>query len=205
MAQTMKVRKGDVVQILSGKDRGKQGRIIEADPKKRRVLVENMNTVHRHRRPRPMKDSSRMGQTQIQPGGIFELSAPVDVSNVMVVCPTCNRATRVGYEYRDSKDGRRKVRVCRRADCGEVLERSVSRRLDLEKGAQPLAGPRPAIGSRWAKGPVGSMTFDRRRRCPSPIASEMSGGHARLPVSEGGCYGIGAVHSHRLSSRAAKA
>jgi large subunit ribosomal protein L24 len=123
MAQTMKVRKGDVVQILSGKDRGKQGRIIEADPKKRRVLVENLNTVHRHRRPRPMKDSSRMGQTQIQPGGIFELSAPVDVSNVMVVCPTCNRATRVGYSYRDSKDGRVKVRVCKRADCGEVLDR----------------------------------------------------------------------------------
>ena len=72
MAQAMKVRKGDVVQILSGKDRGKQGRIIEADPKKRRVLVENLNIVHRHRRPRPMKDSSRMGQTQIQPGGIFE-------------------------------------------------------------------------------------------------------------------------------------
>ena len=56
-------------------------------------------------------------------GGIFELSAPVDVSNVMVVCPTCNRATRVGYEFRDSKDGRVKVRVCKRADCGEVLDR----------------------------------------------------------------------------------
>jgi large subunit ribosomal protein L24 len=119
----MKIRKGDVVQILSGKDRGKQGRIIEADPKKRRVLVENLNIVHRHRRPRPMKDASRMGQTQIQPGGIFELAAPVDASNVMVVCPTCNRATRVGYEFRDSKDGRVKVRVCKRADCGEVLDR----------------------------------------------------------------------------------
>ena len=120
----MKVRKGDVVQILSGKDRGKQGRIIEADPKKRRVIVENLNIVKRHRRPRPMKDSSRMGQTQIQPGRhLRALARPVDVSNVMVVCPTCNRATRVGYEFRDSKDGRVKVRVCKRADCGEVLDR----------------------------------------------------------------------------------
>ena len=123
MAQAMKIRKGDVVQVLTGKDRGKQGRIIEADPKRRRVLVENLNVVKRHRKPRPMKDSSRMGQTQIQPGGVFDISAPIEVSNVMVVCPTCNRATRVGYEFRESKDGLVKVRVCKRADCGEVLDR----------------------------------------------------------------------------------
>ena len=123
MAQKMKIRKGDLVQVLSGKDRGKQGRIIEADPQKRRVIVENLNVVKKHRRPRPMKDSSRMGQTQIQPGGVFDISAPLDVSNVMVVCPTCNRATRVGYELRESKGRRVKVRVCKRSDCGEVLDR----------------------------------------------------------------------------------
>ena len=123
MAQGMKIRKGDLVQVLSGKDRGKQGRIIEADPRKRRVLVENLNVVKKHRKPRPMKDSSRMGQTQIQPGGVFDISAPVDASNVMIVCPTCNRATRVGYEYRDVKGRSVKVRVCKRADCGEVLDR----------------------------------------------------------------------------------
>jgi large subunit ribosomal protein L24 len=123
MAQTMKLRKGDLVQVLSGKDRGKQGRIIEADPQKRRVIVENLNVVKKHRRPRPMKDSSRMGQTQIQPGGVFDISAPLDASNVMVVCPTCNRATRVGYELRESKGRQVKVRVCKRADCGEVLDR----------------------------------------------------------------------------------
>jgi large subunit ribosomal protein L24 len=123
MAQGMKVRKGDLVQVLSGKDRGKQGRVIEADPRKRRVIVENLNVVKKHRRPRPMKDSSRMGQTQIQPGGVFDISASIDASNVMLVCPTCNRATRVGYDYRDVKGRRTKVRVCRRADCGEVLDR----------------------------------------------------------------------------------
>jgi large subunit ribosomal protein L24 len=123
VAQAMKIRKGDVVQVLTGKDRGKQGRIIEADPKRRRVIVENLNVVKRHRKPRPMKDSSRMGQTQIQPGGVFDVSAAIEVSNVMVVCPTCNRATRVGYEFRESKDGQMKVRVCKRADCGEVLDR----------------------------------------------------------------------------------
>jgi large subunit ribosomal protein L24 len=124
MAQGMKIRKGDLVQVLSGKDRGKQGRIIEADPRKRRVMVENLNLVKKHRKPRPLKDSSRMGQTQIQPGGVIDLAAPLPVSSVMVVCPTCNRPTRVGYEFRDDEKGRRvKVRVCRRADCGEVLDR----------------------------------------------------------------------------------
>jgi large subunit ribosomal protein L24 len=120
----MKIRKGDLVQVLSGKDRGKQGRIIEADPRKGRVMVENLNLVKKHRKPRPMKDSSRMGQTQIQPGGVVELTAPLPVSNVMVVCPTCNRPSRVGYEFRDDEKGRRvKVRVCKRGDCGEVLDR----------------------------------------------------------------------------------
>jgi large subunit ribosomal protein L24 len=124
MAQGMKIRKGDLVQVLSGKDRGKQGRIIEADPRKRRVMVENLNLVKKHRKPRPLKDSSRMGQTQIQPGGVIDLAAPLPVSSVMVVCPTCNRPTRVGYEFRDDEKARRvKVRVCRRADCGEVLDR----------------------------------------------------------------------------------
>jgi large subunit ribosomal protein L24 len=124
MAQGMKIRKGDLVQVLSGKDRGKQGRILEADPRKRRVLVENLNLVKKHRKPRPMKDSSRMGQTQIQPGGVIDLAAPLPVSSVMVVCPTCNRPTRVGYEFREDEKGRRiKVRVCKRADCGEVLDR----------------------------------------------------------------------------------
>jgi large subunit ribosomal protein L24 len=124
MAHGMKVRKGDLVQVLSGKDRGKQGRIIEADPRKGRVMVENLNLVKKHRKPRPLKDSSRMGQTQIQPGGVIELTAPLPVSSVMLVCPTCNRPSRVGYEFREDEKGRRvKVRVCKRADCGEVLDR----------------------------------------------------------------------------------
>ena len=123
MATGMKIRKGDLVQVVSGKDRGKQGRIIEALPREKRVIVENVNVVKKHRRPRALRDSSRMGQPQIQPGGVFDVSAPLPISNVMVVCPTCNRATRVGYEYRETKDGVAKLRVCKRADCGEVLDR----------------------------------------------------------------------------------
>ena len=124
MARTMKIKKGDTVQVLAGKDRGKQGRVIEARPSEGRVIVENLNLVKRHRKPRPMKDSSRMGQTQIQPGGVIDLAAPLAVSKVMIVCPTCNRASRVGYEFREDEKGRRiKVRVCKRDGCGEVLDR----------------------------------------------------------------------------------
>ena len=123
MAAGMKIRKGDLVQMLAGKDRGKQGRVLEALPADRRVIVENLNVVKKHRKPRPMRDPSRMGQAQMLPGGVFDIASAVDISNVMLVCPTCNRPTRVGYEYRDAKEGRTKVRVCRRADCGEVLDR----------------------------------------------------------------------------------
>ena len=124
MATTMKVKKGDLVQILSGKDRGKQGRVLEARPKERRVLVENLNMVKRHQRPKPMRDPSRMGAPQIIPGGIIEKAAPVPVANVMVVCPTCNRPTRVGYVVKETKGGvEQKARVCKRADCGQEIDR----------------------------------------------------------------------------------
>ena len=123
MANKMKIKQGDLVQILAGKDRGKQGRIIEARPRDGRVLVENLNLMTRHTRPRPLRDANRMGGTQMSPGGRIEKAAPVDVSNVMLVCPVCDRATRVGYEFRESKDGPVKVRVCRRADCHEVVDR----------------------------------------------------------------------------------
>jgi large subunit ribosomal protein L24 len=123
MSQTMKIRKGDLVQMMSGKDRGKQGTVLEALPKERRVIVENLNLVKEHRRPKPMKDASRMGTPQIRPGGIYDIASPVPVSNVMLVCPVCQRPTRVGYSMRESKDGVKKVRVCSRHDCGEVVDR----------------------------------------------------------------------------------
>ena len=124
MTVAMKIRKGDTVHILSGKDRGKEDRVIDARPRERKVLVENLNTVKRHTRPKPLKDSSRMGGQQIEPGGIVEKAAPLPVSRVMLVCPVCDRPTRVGIETRESKgEGPRKVRVCKRADCGQDIDR----------------------------------------------------------------------------------
>jgi large subunit ribosomal protein L24 len=119
----MKVKKGDLVQVLSGKDRGKQGRVLEAMPKERRVIVENLNVVKRHMRPRPMRDPSRMGAPQIQPGGVIDKPAPIPISNVMVVCPTCRRPTRVGTLSKEGKSGIERVRVCRRDDCRQEIDK----------------------------------------------------------------------------------
>jgi large subunit ribosomal protein L24 len=119
----MKVKKGDLVQIITGKDRGKRGRVIEARPSERRVLVENLNVSKRHTKPRPIRDSSRMGGAQIVPGGIMDKPAPVPVSNVMVVCPVCLNPTRVGIAEKEAKSGTIRVRVCKREGCGEELDR----------------------------------------------------------------------------------
>ena len=123
MTLKMKVKKGDTVQMLTGKDRGKRGRVIEARPSERRVIVENLNVAKRHTKPRPIRDSSRMGGAQIMPGGILDKPAPVPVSNVMVVCPVCGNPTRVGMKEKETKDGSIHVRLCKREGCGQELDR----------------------------------------------------------------------------------
>jgi len=123
MSATMKIKKGDVVQMLSGKDRGKQGRVLDARPGAGKVVVENLNQVKRHQKPRPIRDASRMGGTQVAPGGIIDRPAAVSVSNVMLVCPTCKNPTRVGYRFKDDKTGHAKVRVCKREGCGQEIDR----------------------------------------------------------------------------------
>ena len=123
MATKMRIKKGDLVQILSGKDRGKQGKVLEARPKDGRVVIENLNIVKRHTKPRAIRDSSRMGGPTMEPGGVIDKPAPINVSNVMIVCPVCDRPTRIGVNVKDIKGQKVKVRVCRRADCGQEIDR----------------------------------------------------------------------------------
>ena len=123
MAAAMKIRKGDLVHMIAGKDRGKQGRVIEARPRDKRVIVENLNVVKRHMRPQPMRDSSRMGGAAMTPGGVIEKASAVPVSNVMLVCPTCNRPTRVGMTTKEVKGREVRVRVCKRADCLQEIDK----------------------------------------------------------------------------------
>jgi large subunit ribosomal protein L24 len=112
-----KVRKGDTVQVLTGKDVGRRGTVLEVLPEDGRVIVERLNLVKRHSRPRPVRGTRG---AQMTPGGVIEQEAALDVSNVAVVCPSCDAPTRVGYRVRDNGD---KVRHCRRPGCDADLER----------------------------------------------------------------------------------
>ena len=97
------IRKNDNVLVITGKDRGKRGRVLRVLPGKNRVIVEGVNLIKRHTKPNP--------QRQVQ-GGIVEREASVHASNVQLVCPECGKATRIGHRI----DGDRKVRICRKCE-----------------------------------------------------------------------------------------
>jgi large subunit ribosomal protein L24 len=101
-----RIRSGDTVKVIAGKDKGKIGKVKKVYPEKQRVLVEEVNVVKRHLRPRGPN----------QPSGIVEMAAPIHISNVMLVCPNCGEPTRVGYKFLE--DGT-KARFCKK--CGEVI------------------------------------------------------------------------------------
>jgi large subunit ribosomal protein L24 len=120
--QTMKVKKGDTVQITAGKDRGKQGRVVEAHPGRQKVVVENWNLIRRHQRPRPITNSIRMGGPTMTPGGIIDMPSAIPVGNVMVDCPVCKKPTRVGTVVKDVKGVTRRIRVCKNEGCGQEID-----------------------------------------------------------------------------------
>jgi len=103
----LQIRKNDIVKVISGREKGKVGRILKVDRQKGRVLIEKLNMVKRHIKP---------GKTHPQ-GGIVEKEAPLSYSNVLVMCDKCNKPTRISMAVDGS--GKRS-RVCKR--CGDVLE-----------------------------------------------------------------------------------
>ena len=99
------VKTGDNVMVISGKDKGKTGKVLQTSPKEGKVIVEGVAFVTKHQKAR------RQGQQ----GGIFQKERAIDASNVMLICPKCGKATRVGHSVKDGKT----VRVCRK--CGAEL------------------------------------------------------------------------------------
>jgi large subunit ribosomal protein L24 len=104
-----RIRKDDQVAVIAGKDAGKTGRVVKLYTDRDRVLVEGVNYVKKHQR---IQQTRRGGQE----GGIIETEAPVHISNVMPVCPSCGQPTRVGYGYATEGDRRSKVRTCKKCD-----------------------------------------------------------------------------------------
>ena len=108
----MKIKKGDTVLIIAGKDRGKQGTVSRAMPQVNKVIVEGLNVVKKHVRP----------QGQTRQGGVIEKAMPLQVSNTMLICTECGEPTRVGHERRSvgADQKVRSVRVCKK--CHKIIE-----------------------------------------------------------------------------------
>lgn len=102
----MKVKKNDTVLVLTGKDAGKTAKVLVALPKDNKIVVDGINVQKKHKKARSAQEVS----------SIVNQSGPIDASNVLVVCPACNKATRVAYKM----EGDKKVRVCKK--CGAVLD-----------------------------------------------------------------------------------
>ena len=102
----MKIKTNDQVKVLTGKDSGKTGKVIQVFPDDAKVVVEGVHVIKKHLR----------GKSSNEKGQVIELAAPLDVSNVSLVCPKCSRTVRVGYKV----EGKTKKRVCRK--CGEFID-----------------------------------------------------------------------------------
>ncbi len=107
----MNIQKNDTVQVIAGNFLGKQGKVLKVLPDRNRIIIENVNIVKRHSRP-----SQKNPQ-----GGVVQKEAPINASNVLVVCPKCNKPSRTGGTYiKDATSGKRKkTRVCRQ--CNEMF------------------------------------------------------------------------------------
>jgi len=98
----MKIKKGDIVLVISGKNKGKKGKILRAFPKERKILIEGVNLMKKHQKPRKTGEK----------GQIIQKPAPIDVSNVKMICPKCSKAVRLGYKIVNDK----KYRICKKCN-----------------------------------------------------------------------------------------
>jgi large subunit ribosomal protein L24 len=106
----MKIKKGDTVLIISGKDRGRKGKVLKAFPKESKILVEGINLKKKHIKPKREEEK----------GQIVQIPAPFLVSKVKLICPKCGKATRVGYKIISNAKGQMsKVRICKK--CGKEI------------------------------------------------------------------------------------
>ena len=105
----MEIRKDDTVVVLSGKDKGKQGKVLSADPKGGKVIVAGVNVASKHRKPR----------SQQEEGGIIKMETPIYACKVQVICPKCGKATRVAHKTTVADGKNKNVRVCKK--CGAEL------------------------------------------------------------------------------------
>ena len=125
----MIVKKGDQAVVISGKEKGKKGKVSQVIPTTGKVVIENVNVVSRHKKPRSAQEK----------GGIMKKAAPIDASNVMVVCPACGKATRVAHKIIDGE----KARVCKK--CGASLDKDMKKQVKKDAKAETKAAKAEAV------------------------------------------------------------
>lgn len=103
----MRIKKGDNVLVISGKDAGKKGKVLRVIPEKNRLVIEGVNRVNKHQKP----------SRSLPQGGILKIESPLSASNVMLVCNRCNKTTRIAHKILESGE---KARICKQ--CGEALD-----------------------------------------------------------------------------------
>ncbi|MDD3735045.1 MAG: 50S ribosomal protein L24 [Candidatus Pacebacteria bacterium] len=105
----MKIKKGDQVLIIVGKDKGRKGKVLKSFPKENKIVVEGLNLIKKHQKPRK----------QGEKGQVLNVAAPLDVSNVKILCPRCGKPTRVGYKLVSIKGKSKKNRICKK--CNSII------------------------------------------------------------------------------------
>ena len=130
----MNVKVNDSVLVIAGKDKGVQGKVLATSPKANTIVVEGVRIQKKHEKARKANETSK----------IVEVPGPIDVSNVMLVCPTCGKATRVKHAVVDGK----KVRVCK---CGAVLDKAYSKKAAAKAAAAAEEAPKKRTRKRAAK------------------------------------------------------
>jgi large subunit ribosomal protein L24 len=108
MINKLKIKRGDTVVVTNGKDKGKQGEVLACFPDKRKIVIAGVNVVSKNQKPRSGQDK----------GGIIQKEMPLEISNAKLICPTCKKATRVGYKV----EGKEKVRFCKK--CNAAIKNS---------------------------------------------------------------------------------
>ena len=125
----MIVKKGDQAVVISGKEKGKKGKVSQVIPTTGKVVIENVNVVSRHKKPRSAQEK----------GGIMKKAAPIDASNVMVVCPARGKATREAHKIIDGE----KARVCKK--CGASLDKDMKKQVKKDVKAETKAAKAEAV------------------------------------------------------------
>ena len=149
----MKVKKGDNVLVIAGKDKGVTSKVLEVSPKTSRVIVENVNMVSKHKKARNQQEKS----------GIVRKASPIDSSNVQVICPSCSKATRVAY----SEVKGQKVRVCKK--CKASLDKEFKKAVKKEVKKEEKAAKVPTTLA--SKAPVKTAAPKKEVKAPAKVTA----------------------------------